>query len=665
MKRILKIILFLAIIVIGIYFANRYFLSGKSSYQSIYLVPANASWIIESDAPFYAWDKIVHSNAWKNLSNIEALSELNTDIMEIDSVLSNKVFLLKTLANKNAMISIHEYAPGKFDYLYILNLGKITRLQNPEKIIASFLGNEYPITKRNFKEQIIYEMLDRESGEMYTFTFVHDKIIFSANYKLIEASISEMSLMTLGRNLDFINASKRVNGKGLFSLYINYSRFPSYMRWMIGKPTEKIESLKQELGYSAFSFDINSDGQISLDGYTTVFDSIPSFYSTVMNTASGGFSSTRIIPSRVASLVKISFDDATSFYNQSLLNLSKTDYDNYIDVQQKMEKKLKINIKENIISWIDDEIVLLQTKPSNLGRMNEFAAIIKAGNANDAKTNLDFIAKQIRKNTPVKVKEVNYEGYTIHFISFPGLIKALFGKILERIQKPYFTQIDEFVIFSNHPQTLKNIIDDYIKDKTLEKSKDFNQFTRQFDRQNSSYTYLEIPVLYNNLKEFVSPGTWQKMIKNKPYVTCFKQLGIQISREDELMHIKLKAGYDEEIMNYTVVQFDENFFTGFFNSDSISHEEQSPEDWADPEIQINDLDAKFMEEKDENGVLLYSIEVRNGLKQGSFKAYYPDGSIKITGKFRNDQCDGRWKLYDEKGKLLEVKEFENGIERAD
>jgi hypothetical protein len=33
----------------------------------------------------------------------------------------------------------------------------------------------------------------------------------------------------------------------------------------------------------------------------------------VLNTASGDFSSTEIIPSRVASLVKISFDDAVDF----------------------------------------------------------------------------------------------------------------------------------------------------------------------------------------------------------------------------------------------------------------------------------------------------------------------------------------------------------------
>ncbi len=664
MRRFFKIIVILVLLILLIFIANRYFLSGKSSYQSIYLVPANAAWIIESDAPFNAWDKIIHSDAWKTLSNIEVFAELNSDIQEIDSVLSDKIFLLRILGNKKALMSVHEYAQGKYDYLYIMNLGKITRLQNPEKIIASFLGSEYPITKRIFNTQTIYEMLDRESGEMYTFCFVHEKIIFSTNYRLIEASINEMDKMTIGRNLDFINVSKRVSGKGLFNLYINYTFFPDYMRWMLGKTTKSIADLKRELSFSAFSFDIDSEGMITLEGYTSVCDSVPSFYSSVLNTASGDFSSTEIIPSRVASLVKISFDDAVEFYDRSLSNLNQTEYESFITSQQKLEKKLNISVNNTIFSWIDDEIVLLQTQPSNLGRMNEFAAIIKSRDAKDAESNMNIIAKQIRRNTPVKVREVPYDEFIIHYISFPGLIKALFGKMLEKIEKPYFTQIGEYVIFSNHPQTLKNIIDDYKNRNTLKYSREYNQFTRQFDRRSSSFTYFEIPVLYNNLKEFVSIDTWQKMMKNKPYITCFPQAGVQIDQEDELLHLTVKAKYQEEIESYSLQQFDGSFLSLFLMPDTTQRAIENEPLWYDPEIVINDLDDKRMENKDEQGRIVYSIELKRGQKHGTYKAYYPDGQLKVSGKYKDDLQQGTWKYYDEEGIIIEEKEFEEGSEKV-
>ena len=41
------------------------------------------------------------------------------------------------------------------------------------------------------------------------------------------------------------------------------------------------------------------------------------------------------------------------------------------------------------------------------------------------------------------------------------------GDFFGKIEKPYYTIIDDYVIFSNHPQTIKNIIDDYSNEATL------------------------------------------------------------------------------------------------------------------------------------------------------------------------------------------------------
>jgi hypothetical protein len=663
MKRLFKILGVLIVITLLLYAGNRYLLSGRSSYQSIYLVPSNASWIIESDDPFGAWDKIIHSNAWKTISHIEALAELNTDIQEIDSVFNDQILLLKALGKRKAMISAHEYLPGKFDYLYILNLGKITRLKNPEKIIYSFLGDEYPVTKRSYNDQVIYEMLDHESGEMYTFCFIHDKIIFSTNYKLIEASVNEMGKMTLGRDLAYIDVTKRISGKGLFDIYINYKYFPGYLKWMLGKTTGGITDLKKQLNFSAFAFNITPGGLISLEGYTGVDDSASSFYASVLHAGNGSFSGTEIIPARVASLVKISFDDASEYYHNSMTNLSKQEYDAYMATLQKLEKKLKISVEENLLSWIDDEIILLQTQPSNLGRTNEFAAILKSKNEKDSRTNMEFIGRQIKRNSPVKVKSLPYEGYTIYYISFPGLIKALFGKMLEKIEKPYYTQINRYVIFSNHPQTLKNIIDDYKSGNTLDNLETYSHFTKQFDKKSSAFLYLDIPVLYSNLKDFVSTDTWQKLLKNKPYISSFSQAGVQIEQKDDLLHLSIIAQYNEHVEDFYLPQFDASFLNLFSQPDSTQKAEPTEPAWYNPDIVINDLDDKNMEAKDEKGNLIYLIELKNGIKHGTYKAYYPDGSLKVSGKYKNDLQQGTWKLYDENGKLLEEKEFIEGIEK--
>lgn len=56
---------------------------------------------------------------------------------------------------------------------------------------------------------------------------------------------------------------------------------------------------------------------------------------------------------------------------------------------------------------------------------------------------------------------------------------------------------------------------------------------------------------------------------------------------------------------------------------------------------------------------------RNGLKQGRWKYFYEDGSLKEEGSFRNDKKDGFFKTYDRNGNLLELTKFVDGEEVID
>ena len=78
-----------------------------------------------------------------------------------------------------------------------------------------------------------------------------------------------------------------------------------------------------------------------------------------------------------------------------------------------IEQFLKIDVKENFVDWIADEIALLQIQSDISKGKNDLALVLKANDADDAKSNLDFVLKQIKKKTPVKFKAVDYKGYKI------------------------------------------------------------------------------------------------------------------------------------------------------------------------------------------------------------------------------------------------------------
>jgi hypothetical protein len=468
--------------------------------------------------------------------------------------------------------------------------------------------------------------------------------------------------MTLGRDLEFIDVSKRITGKGLFNVYINYKYFPRFLESKLGKITQSIQLLRQQLTYSAFSFDIEPDGLLSLEGYSGVNDTVSSFYSMALETGSGGLESAEIIPEQAASFVKISFRDAAEYYQKTLADMNGLEYESYKENILKIENKLKINVEENIFSWVDDEIVLLQTQPSNLGKDNEFALIIKGKNETDPLKNLDFLAEQIQKNSPVKIKQVLYDGYQIRYISFPGLLKLFFGKMIGKIDKPYYTLIGRYAVFSNHPQTIKNIIDSYKQGEILRNSGNFNVFKDKFENKSNAFCFINVPVFFSNLKGFVSVPTWEKLSLYKRVITCFPQTGFQIIENDKLLHLTIKAEFHETPENYVIQRFDNDFITLFSSESNIEDSVEITDEWYNPVIVINDLDSRELNVNYDNGKLKFSVDLKNGVINGSYKEYFENGEIRIKGRFKNDLKDGDWKLYDEAGNIIEKKVFNKGKE---
>lgn len=647
----------IGLIVLGVF----YFLRSTSGYRSIYFVPEDASIIIESEDPIDAWSKIVHSYAWEHYKTNPFLSEINTDIESFDSILSSSKLLFKLIGKKSVMISQHPIGNDQYDLVYITDVGKLAKFKKPEKIINSVLGKGYEVTSRVYKEKKIVELLDIEEQDNYFLCFAEGKIIFSFNPKLIEASIDASEKMTIGRDIKYLNVKSKLGNSGLYSIYIIHNNFTKFMSSFSPESLDKMKSYTKDMLYTGLYFDISDEGLLTIEGYSSFSDTDNANYLSLMDNGKQELFSASIIPQRVASLVKVNFDDAAEFFQNSMKQMGEEDYIEYMNNIGKFEKKLKIKLDKNLFSWMDKEIVMLQTQPSNLGRDNEFAVVLHAKDSIKASKNLQILWKQIKKNTPIKIKPVNYRGYSIDYIAFPGFIKLLFGKALKKIEKPYFSVIGDNVVISNHPQTLKNIIDDNLAGNTFEQISKYHDFDNHFENTTCIYLYFEPPVLYLNMKAFLSKATWAKLQKNKKYITCLSQGGIQMNEEDNLLHYIMKTQYQPETDETKVQYYNVGEIMSLFN---IAEQQEPVDEDVDeviadtvPKIIISDLDAKDYKEYYDNGKLKLSVEIKDGLKEGSLKYYHENGEIRIRGEYEDDEPVGKWKYYDEEGNLIKTDKY--------
>ncbi|MBN2213752.1 MAG: DUF3352 domain-containing protein [Bacteroidales bacterium] len=661
MKTFFKTLIVLIFIAVVLGFIYLFIISREERFQSVYLIPPDAAFIIESENPFKAWDRIVHSEPWNFLKSNELLADINQKVESIDSVVSSKRFLLRLFGNRKIMVSSHRYQPGNYEFLFVVDLKKASMLKNLKNHLNKLTGDELSFAQRNYNEQEIFEMFDRKSGKVYYFSIIKNQLVFSSVHRLIEASIDQLDKLTLGRDLNYIEVARRTSGKGLFSVCINHRCFREYITHLMGKSSELLDHMSDYLYYTAASLDMDESGNLQITGYTSMSDSSGSYIRALVTSGQGMHDVFNLAPARTASMVNIGFGNASKLYGNINASLDEQTRQSLQSTIRQTEKKLKVSIEKNLLGWMDDEMVLMQTQPSNLGRQNEFAIVFKAKNIQSAQENLDILATQVRKNSPVRFREIQYKGHVINYLHIPGIFKLLFGRLLKRIEKPYYTMIDRFVVFSNHPQTIKSIIDDFESGNTLSGTEHLSQFTGNFSEKSTVLMYFQTPVLFSNLKGFVSSKTWAGLIKNKKYFESFPNIGIQVASDKSLLKFNLLAEYNPVYEEFYPVnyQFEP---VSFYFEDTLIHFPLAGEETKDeePAIVIHDLDASRHEAFYDNGKIRLSVELKKGLRHGAYREYYENGALKVRGRYRNDLMDGTWKYFDESGKETETREYQDG-----
>ena len=626
----------------------------NNNLQSIYLVPKDAVYIIESQKPIDNWDEISKSEVWNHLQKSDYFHQLAKNLLKVDTIFKQQKSSFDFIGNREMLISAHMYKPKDYSFFYVIDLQKIAKLSILKNNIDRIVNTNYKVSKRKYHNHEITEIYDVKSRETFYISFIQNQLIASFVHTLVEASIDEYQEPSIGRNLAFLEIRKKVGYDKLFRLYFQYQYLDEFSKYFTDESNYFINSLSENLIFSGFNFEFKNENIIAAEGYTNVSESASSYLKAVQKSGVGRRSIPKIAPKQTAIYTSFTFDSFSDFYKnfEDIQKENPQDFNTYLDNIEKVENFLKINIKDHFVSWVGNEIAILNLESPINNAKNDVAFILKVNDVKNATDNLHFIVEQIRKRTPVKFKQIDYKGYPINFMSIKGFFKLLLGDLFKGIDRPYFTIIDDYVVFSNHPNTLKYIINNYSAHQTLENAEDYKAFDRYFNSKSSVYLYINTPLLYNNAYLLANKTMKKNMKINKDFIICFPQIGFQLSSNDALFKSNLIVNYQDP----TVVK-NNDFYNSLFKTArssktrKVNSTEITEAVFIIPEIYPTDLSAKKYSIKYANGNTKLSVELKNGLKHGSYREYYRNGKLKISGKYRKDKQTGIWKAYDKEGKL--------------
>ena len=87
-------------------------------------------------------------------------------------------------------------------------------------------------------------------------------------------------------------------------------------------------------------------------------------------------------------------------------------------------------------------------------------------------------------------------------------------KSLENMKNPYYTYVDDYVVFSNKAASLLSFVEDYEQKNLLKNNPGFENALSYLKSSSTIFLYTDVRKFYSQLKPMMNPATWNEIQSN-------------------------------------------------------------------------------------------------------------------------------------------------------
>ena len=636
--KVFLVVILLMVLSIAGYFGYKTYLKSRTSTDAFSAVPDDAFFVAQTNDLSKAWNDLSKSQFWAYLKTTEYFSDINEDIETVDKFLKDNAVTRKILENRE-LLACGMKTDNNWDMAYIIDLQEFSKYY--DEISASLgLLSGYSLKKTLCRisqdnQYEIYTLTDKTDNTFQiNLTLADNILIISLDRSVVEKVLKNFNTGYWAENSNFEFVSSELLTGNDVKFFVNFKQLDKIYSLYSAEKSESLDMICQSLVYSVMNLELFDD-QIELSGRTSL-DSVYSYLRAFASVDPGKTRAYEIISNQTALYFSLAFNDFKSFYDaliQEYIRGNKAEYDDMQKNISLVEKLLGISIQNDFLGWIGQEITIAKLRPlSEKSRDIDAAVLIQADKIDNAKAHLGNIITHLNKRTPVKFKIEAYRNFEINYLGLKGFFKMFFGKLFSKIEKPYFTYIEDYVVFANSQEVLKQIIDDYLQGRTMIKSTKFDNFKSCFNKKSNVTAYIQTPKLFETFLKYSTPEEKKDIENNRELINSFARLGFQLVNGGGLFKTKFAIQYDSTALSEDIA----------LKTESL----------AENSLNIEDIDS-----------LRFKVVLEDeALEDGPCNVLYD--SIQKThfeGNVLSNKANGIWRTYYESGYLFATANYQYGM----
>lgn len=520
---------------------------------------------------------------WKDVMAFPFMQPFRSELSFLDSAIRKNEKIAGIFRNYPLWLAVSLRGRTSFELLILTSVpGK-----EPESVINDFFRQTYknritiltsPYASVSLEEVIV-------KGYPDPFYFAVSKGVFMGSFHsdLVKKAIDRLSLnISSITGTGFKKVESIIGKKVDANIYINYRYLSFYLsRFFNENMNTNLVKLSLFADWSGLDMIIKRD-ELLVNGYSTCGDTTTRFLPLFQDQIPQKIEISRVIPDDASSFVFFGLNDFKKFYSKFQVYQPEQAMirDNFT-ISGETPRLGDIPSCEYFLPWVGNEIALINTENPARDEEESSYAILKVSDKHLADSLLYELSKITGKKHEVQV----YKDVPINTLNIRNIIPHTLGSFLEKVTGSTYSFLDDYIIFSNDPASLKRLIDRVHAGKTLETNKSFHDFNENMAEKANIYFYVNAQRSLKKIKSLFRENISTSLNAMIDTLRKFESMGVQLSNRNGIFFTSFYLRYNPLLTREGPLQWQATLDTGMLGMPTIVY----PVTKGEPAVLTTDL----------------------------------------------------------------------------